>query len=407
MATKAATPPEASGSSKAVRDAVALSKESSSDSPDGSLGKLSEQLIKSMANDVAFMQVQSQKDTIEANSLEAKKKKLVMEQEIGQLEQKSRISAPVAGLGGFAGVGPIGMQQLQGGNAEVIKAALSALESDEARLKYLDANKHLLYGGAPGMDAFASLVPKKPENGGSEIAGILAGLAQMQLAQGQEQRNSLYAAFDLQSKLKPSTPVGGNGGVGQSEDTKLMVAAMLKLAESFAGGQNQMQQQIAQIRDEKVKSEQMLWEKYFEAQRQADDERRKNQEERYLGQIGGLQEKLEKLERSRLDEGGVRGELAQLRNLMEKGKEFGLNLTNKTPDEDRAQREYDLELARLNMQKEMMVHQQESDKERMMLFNNKVTAFGSILALGYDAMQAKKKLQKANPQTVNSLGAGI
>lgn len=410
MATKVSSPPEATGSSKAVRDAVALSKESVGDSGAGSIGQLNEQLIKNMANEVAFLQVQTQKEVIEANSLEARKKRLVTEQEIDQLEHKGRISAPVSQLGGFSGVGPVGMQQLQGGNAEVIKAALSALESDEARLAYLEKNKHLLYGGAPGMDAFSSLLPKPAKSDGNgDIGSILTGLANMQLVQGQEQRNSLLALMNMQKQLAPPTATGvvGSPPGYATEDTKLMIGAILKLAESFSGGQNQMQQQIAAIRDEKNKNEQVMWEKYFDAQRQADEERRKNQEEKYQGIIGSLQEKIDKMEQNRLNDGGVRGELQQLRTLMEKGKEFGLNLTNQTPDQERLQNEYNLELAKLNMEKEMMMARHDAESQRSAAFNAKLGALGTIVSLGYDAMSMKKKLKQGDNATTQKLVTGV
>jgi hypothetical protein len=400
MVAKVPVSPESSSSSKAVRDAMALSNESA---PDGDgLSGLNNQLIKSMANDIAFKQVESQRDSVEASQLEARKKKIILEREVATLEKP--LVSSIAGMAG--GYGPLGMSQLSGGNAEVIKAALGALETDEARLKYLDEHKHLLYGGAPGPEAFTALLPKAPAKGDSDIGSILTGMANMQLAQGQEQRNSLVTMFELQNKLRPQVPAVPVVG-GQSEDTKLMVGAMMKLAESFAAGQNQMQKDIAQLREEKVKSEQVLWEKYFMVQREADDERRKNQEERSMGVIAGLQEKIEKMEKMSSDTGGVRGELAQLRSLMEKGKEFGLNLTNKTPEEDRSQRDYDLALARLSMEEKLMTKQADSEAARTQSFNNKINVFSSLLAIGYDAMSAKKQLQKANPNTVGSLSAGL
>jgi len=400
MATKSSSPIESTSSSKVVRDAMALSQESAPDA-DG-LGGLNNQLIKSMANDIAFKQVESQRDNVETAQLESRKKKIMLEREVATLEKP--INSPVGNL--MSGYGPLGLSQIVGGNAEVIKAALGALETDEARLKYLDEHKHLLYGGAPGPEAFTALLPKAPSKGDSDIGSILTGMANMQLAQGQEQRNSLITMFELQNKLKPQVSVAPVVG-GQSEDTKLMVGAMMKLAESFAAGQNQMQKDIAQLREEKVKSEQVLWEKFFLAQREADEERRKFQEERNMGVIAGLQEKLEKMEKISTDAGGVRGELAQLRSLMEKGKEFGLNLTNKTAEEEKEQRAYDLALARLNMEEKMMTKQADNELARAQSFNSKISALGTIVALGYDAMQGKKKLKGANPQTVGSLATGL
>lgn len=409
MVVKSSQSVEGTSSSKVVRDSIALSSESAPESDDGSLGKLNDRLIKSMANDIAFKQVESQRDNIEASHLEAKKRKILLEREVSQLERP--ISSPVSGLGGGlgggVGPGPIGLNQINGGNAEIIKAVLSSLESDEARLEYIEKHKHLLYGGSPGIESFSSFAPKDVGKSNSDIGSILTGMANMQLAQGQEQRNSLITMFELQNKLHPSPQSTAPASGVQSEDTKLMVNAMLKLAEAFAGGQNQMQKEIAQMKEERVKSEQAIWEKYHEAQRQADEERRKNADERSFSVITALQEKIEKLENLRANDGGVRGELAQLRNLIEKGKEFGLNLTNKTPEEEKEQRAYDLEIARLAMQKEMMLNQQAAERDRNTMFNNKIATFGTLLALGHDAMTAKKKLQKADPQTVNGLSVGL
>jgi len=401
MAAKAQSSSESTGSSKTVREAIALSNEASPGGPDSDLGKLSNELIKSMASEVAFMQVQSQKSAAEASMLESKKKKMSLEQEIGAMEQKTRLSAPISSVG-IPGIGPI--SQMSGGNAEVIKAALGALESDEARLKYLEENKHLLYGGAPGMDAFQSLIPKPSSKGDSDIGSILAGLAQMQMVQGQELRNNLLIQKQLAAQAPPVVPVAGPSA---TDDTKLLVSAVMKLAEAFSGGQNQMQQQIAALRDEKNKAEQVMWEKYFNVQQEAAAERQKFQEERYVGIISGLEEKINKMEQSRANDGGVRGELAQIKNLIERSKDLGLNLTAQTADDQKAQREYDLELAKLNMQKEVMLSKQRAEADRNAAFNNKINTFAGLLSFGHDAMTMKKKLQSGNNQVTQNLSSGL
>ena len=402
MAAKAQSSSESTGSSKTVREAIALSNEASPGGPDSELGKLSNDLIKSMANEVAFMQVQSQKSAAETSILEAKKKKMSLEQEIGAMEQKTRVSAPISSFGGLPGIGPI--SQMAGGNAEVIKAALGALESDEARLKYLEENKHLLYGGAPGMDAFQSLIPKPSSKGDSDIGSILAGLAQMQMVQGQELRNNLLIQKQLAAQAAPTPTVSSPTA---TDDTKLLVSAVMKLAEAFSGGQNQMQQQIAALRDEKNKAEQVMWEKYFNVQQEAAAERQKFQEERYIGIISGLEEKINKMEQSRANDGGVRGELAQIKNLIERSKDLGLNLTAQTADDQKAQREYDLELAKLNMQKEVMLSKQRAEADRNAAFNNKINTFAGLLSFGHDAMTMKKKLQSGNNQVTQNLSSGL
>jgi hypothetical protein len=415
MATKAVSTQDPPGSSKAVRDAVSLSKESIDSNTD--VGKLSNQLIMAMANDVAFKQVQAHTDMIDANALEAKRRKIEAQQEINQLEQKSKISAPVTQFGGFPGVGPIGMQQLSGGNAEVVKAALSALDSDEARLKYLEENKHLLYGGFPSVDAFSPLVPKSSSKGDSDIGSILTGMANLQLVQSQEARNNLLAMTQMQKQMTPYVPqYGSPGSPGspgsqvpgqQSEDTKLLVSAVLKLAEAFSGGQNQMQAQIAQIKEDKIKTEREMWEKHLELQRQLEEERRSHAEEKYVVMVGSLQEEVTKLRTHINNDGGVRGEIAQLKNLIEHGKDLGLNLTNQTPDQDRAQREFDLEVAKLNMEKEIRLSQQQAEIARAQSFNNKIAALSQIVELGYDSMSMKKKLQNGNGHAVQSLSSGM
>ncbi len=402
MAAKSQSTGEVTGSSKSVREAIALSNEASPGGPDSELGKLSNDLIKSMANEVAFMQVQSQKSAAETSILEAKKKKMSLEQEIGAMEQKTRVSAPISSLGGLPGIGPI--SQMAGGNAEVIKAALGALESDEARLKYLDENKHLLYGGSPGLDAFQSLIPKPASKGDSDIGSILAGLAQMQLVQGQEMRNNLLMQKQLASQSSPTLPTSTPTA---TDDTKLLVSAVMKLAEAFSGGQSQMQQQISALREEKNKTEQAMWEKYFNVQQEAAAERQKYQEEKYLGVIGSLEDKLNKIEQSRANDGGVRGELAQIKNLIERSKDLGLNLTAQTADDQKAQRDYDLELAKLNMQKEIMLGKQRAEAERAASFNNKINTFAGLLSFGHDAMTMKKKLQGGNNQVTQNLSSGL
>lgn len=399
MAAKSQSTSESAGSSKSVRDAIALSSEASPGGPDSELGKLSNDLIKSMANEVAFMQVQSQKSAAETSILEAKKKKMSLEQEIGAMEQKTRVSAPISSFGGLPGIGPI--SQMAGGNAEVIKAALSALESDEARLKYLEENKHLLYGGAPGMDAFQSLIPKPSTKGDIDIGSILGGLAQMQMVQGQELRNNLL----IQKQLASPTPTVS--APTSTDDTKLLVSAVMKLAEAFSGGQNQMQQQIAALRDEKNKAEQVMWEKYFNVQQEAAADRQKFQEERYISIISGLEDKINKMEQSRANDGGVRGELTQIKQLIERSKDLGLNLTAQTAEDQKSQRDYDLELAKLNMQKEVMLSKQRAEAERAALFSSKVDTFASLLSFGHDAMTMKKKLQSGNNQVTQNLSAGL
>ena len=168
-----------------------------------------------------------------------------------------------------------------------------------------------------------------------------------------------------------------------------------------------MQQQIASLRDEKNKAEQAMWEKYFNVQQEASAERQKYQEERYVGIISGLEEKINKLEQNRLNDGGVRGELAQIKNLIERSKDLGLNLTTQTAEDQKSQREYDLELAKLNMQREVMLAKHQEEVNKSATFNNKISAVAGLLSIGYDEMTMKKKLQAGNNHVTQNLSSGL
>ena len=394
MATKTSTPVENTSDLKTFRDVDKLSKDAASEtaSPDP-VESTQAMLIKQMADDLKLKQLESLNNRVEANLLESQKNKLEKAKDLEEIKSTpSPIKAPISSLL----LPQAAASSSPGAMADVIRAALSEIKDDELKIQWLNENKHLLYG-VPATPTSAMSFFNPPDTdkkkGTDEVGSLLSGLAQMQLAQGQELRNSLLTLVGLQKQLEPKTP--STPPQSSSDDMKLLVAAIAKLAESFAGGQSQMQQQLQALRDEAAKQQQSMWEKLIQAQTDVLKVQKESEQERYLTTIQSLQGQIKEMETKFQQSSQHNLELGRINQMLTDLRNAGINVTTQTPDQEKAQKEYELELRKLEMQERVMRQQQEAEMARAQAFHDKIQVAGSLfdaIKTGYDSQRMKDKL---------------
>jgi len=402
---------------KTARDAVALTKELGNDSGNDAVTKetndLNLKVIKGLANDVNISMAEASAEAALARRLRAKTDREEATKEAA-LKSSSQVS-PIVNQQGLPvlptlpGVGPIG--QVSAVKPD-IAAILMTLPEDQ-RVEWLNSHESLLYGGFPGPNIFAGLQPhqqeKKPEADGSLLSGVAALLG----TQGQTGNQSAMVGIELFKAMQSmqaqyQRPSNGGDNAGMEK----LVGAIQQLATAMQTGQQNLQNQISALKDAANQQQNALYEKLFEAQKEAIVARDQVKESAYTMQLGALQSKLEDISKHASDQPAMLGPLmeqvTQLRNsYMELIKtQMVPQQQGESVDEIRARHEYDIELKKLEAQNQLM---QQTHAEKMadaQKFGYKTQALGLVLDTiksGYDDMKLKKALEKGGSSTAQSL----
>ena len=299
------------------------------------------------------------------------------------------------GLGaGLPGLMMGGLGGLTGGNKAALVAAVLEKVPEADRMKFIQENREWVLGS--GSSALEHL-KKDADNGSAKSA--MSDVAEIARVMSDTQNNAIILATQL---LKPAV-VGGNGGTaGGTADADKYIQmfgmyqqSITQLANGFTTSMDKVLQELRIQQESSKEVLRSLEDRLVSTERELIESRQEERDKRH-------EEEMQSIKAMVSQQGST---FQNYKQMIEQAKQIGLNVNTTTAEQQKADREYELQVKKLDMEAEREKRRLDLELSRAQGTMQKAALFGNILGMGVEAMALNKHVQSGGSRAAKGLAS--